>query len=185
VNVENPIAFSFIMQEDIYLLNNDKLQHSQPITLHIDNTVAEPEAPYIAPAATPVIETQPLSFKYLGGHKKNFLIVVHYQQHDFMHDKHLTALESTLTRLGFSMADVAIFNRAVYTDVAFAALEEFFKPQKMLLMGKNSLPAGIGAIELNKQTKFNNYPALLTFSFDEMMESVEYKKAFWEQMKQL
>ena len=102
-----------------------------------------------------------------------------------MHDKHLAALESTLARLGFNKDDVAIFNRAKYLDVEFEAMANFFKPQKLLLLGKSSMPMGIQAFELNRLSQLNGYPALLTFSCDEMMDSVENKKAFWEQMKQL
>ncbi|MDB4920993.1 hypothetical protein [Mucilaginibacter sp.] len=185
MNIENPIAFSFIMQDDIYLLNKDKLAYSTPAAPKPENTFAEPEPEYIPAAAVPVTEPKPVSFNYLGGHKKNFLVIVHYPEHDLMHDKHLMALESTLTRLGFSRDDVAIFNRAKYLDTEFGVMADFFKPQKLLLLGKNSMPADIGVFELNKLTQLNGYPVLLTFSFDEMMDSVENKKAFWEQMKQL
>jgi hypothetical protein len=180
--IENPIAFSFIMEDDIYLLNKDKAAYDTPKTPKPGLTVAEPEPEYIT--AT-VVESEPAGFDYLGGHAKNFLVIVHYPDHDFMYDKHLTALESTLIRLGFSRDDVAIFNLAKYIDAEFKALADFFKPHKMLILGKNSLPAGIEVIELNKLKQLNGYPVLFTFSFDEMMDSVESKKAFWEQMKQL
>ncbi|MCR8559137.1 hypothetical protein KXD93_15880 [Mucilaginibacter sp. BJC16-A38] len=199
MNIENPIAYSFIMQDEIYLLNKDKefyKEHavseqvatvappevavtvSEPVTI-----VAEPEPAYIATVVESMTKPQPVSFNYLGGNKRNFLVIVHYQEHDFMHDKHLTALESTLSRLGFNRDDVAIFNKAKQ-DAELEGLTAFFKPEKLLIMGKNSLPIGI-SIELNKLTQISNYPALFTFSFDEMMDSVENKKAFWEQMKQL
>jgi hypothetical protein len=185
MNIENPIAFSFIMQDDIYLLGKDKLTYSAPAAPKKENTFAEPEPVYSPAPVEPVAEPKAVSFSYLGGHKKNFLIIVHYPEHDVMHDKHLTALESTLTRLGFSRDDVAIFNRAKYLDVEFDAVTAYFKPKKLLLLGNSSLPAGIAAFELNKLSQLNGAPVLLTFSFDEMMDSVENKKAFWEQMKQL
>ncbi|ASU32145.1 hypothetical protein [Mucilaginibacter xinganensis] len=186
MNIENPTAFSFIMQDDIYLLNKDKEAYSAPAGSNPANAVAEPEPEYKRTVSVPpVAEPEPATFHFLGGHKKNFLVIVHYPEHDYMHEKHLAALESTLTRLGFSRDDVAIFNRAKYLDAEFAALAGFFKPQKLLLLGKSSRPAGLEAFELNKLLQLNGYPVLLTFSFDEMMDSVESKKAFWEQMKQL
>ena len=173
------------MQDDIYLLAKDKLAYSAPVAPKQENTFAEPETIYTPAPAEPVAEPLTINFNYLGGHKKNFLVIVHYPEHDVMHDRHLTALESTLTRLGFSRDDVAIFNRAKYLDIEFEAVAEYFKPKKLLLLGKSSLPAGIAAFELNRLSQLNGYPVLLTFSFDEMMDSVESKKAFWEQMKQL
>jgi len=191
MNIENPVAFSFIMQDDIYLLNKDKQPYTAPVTSETVSVLAEPETEYAVAAAAPVptpttvAEQQPVSFNYLGGHKKNFLVIVHYPEHDFMHDKHLAALESTLTRLGFGRDDVAIFNRAKHIDAEFETITSFFKPTKLLVLGKDSVPVGIGAIELNKLKQLNSYPALFTFSFDEMMDSIDNKKAFWEQVKQL
>ncbi|HEY8930116.1 MAG TPA: hypothetical protein VIM55_13035 [Mucilaginibacter sp.] len=185
MNIENPRAFSFIMQDDIYLLDADKQQYTQPAQQAPAATVAEPEPVYMSPAPPPVKETQPLSFNYLGGNKKNFCVMVHYPEHDFMHEKHLAALEATIGRLGFTRDDVAIFNRAKYPDAAFDVISAFFKPQKLLILGSSSRPSGIGSVALNTKKIINNHPTLFTFSFDEMMDSVENKKAFWEQMKLL
>ena len=185
MTVENPMAYSFIMQDDIYLLNADKEQYSQPQEVAAPSAVAEPEPIYAPVAPAPVIAPEPVSFKYLGGNKKGFLVITHYPEHDFMHDKHLAALESTLTRLGFNRDDIAIVNRVHYTDAYFDVLAAFFSPKKLLILGKQAIPAKMEALELNKLKQSGSLTALLTFSFDEMMDSVEHKKAFWEQMKQL
>jgi len=175
MKLENPAAFSFLLQDDIYLLNADKLAYSETKAeqvVEIETTVVE-------------IETPPVKFNYLGGHKKNFLVMVHYADKEFIDDNHLNALENIFKRLGLSLDDVAIFNRANYSTYNFEKLTDYFKPQKLLLLGKLSLPEGIGTVTLNKLQKLNNFPALYSFSFDEMMDSNENKKAFWEQMKQL
>lgn len=185
MTVENPMAYSFIMQDDIYLLNADKLQYAQPPETVTPSAVAEPEPQYTPAPAAAVALPEPVSFKYLGGNKKGFLVITHYPEHDFMHDKHLVALESTLTRLGFTRDDIAIVNRVHYTDTDFDVLAGFFAPKKLLILGKHAMPAKTGALELNKLKQSGTLTALLTFSFDEMMDSVEHKKAFWEQMKQL
>jgi hypothetical protein len=52
-------------------------------------------------------------------------------------------------------------------------------------MGSNALPQGIASISLNRVQSLGNSMVLYTFSFDEMMDSNENKKAFWEQMKAL
>ena len=131
-----------------------------------------------------MVETLPVNFNYLGGHKKNFLIIVHYPGQEFIADNHLIALESILGRLGFSLNDAAILNRANYADATFDLLNDFFKPQKLLILGKSSLPAGIAAPDLNKPKQLDNCKMLFSFSFNEMMDNNELKKIFWEQMKQ-
>jgi hypothetical protein len=185
MTVENPMAYSFIMQDDIYLLNADKEQYSQPQEITPPSAVAEPEPVYTPPSPAPVALPEPVNFKYLGGNKKGFLVITHYPEHDFMHDKHLAALESTLTRLGFNRDDIAIVNRVHYTDTDFDVLASFFTPKKLLILGKHAVPLKMEALELNKLKQSGTFTALLTFSFDEMMDSLEHKKAFWEQMKQL
>jgi len=175
VHIENPIAFNFIMQDELYLLNKDK-------TLYANINIAPPPIIEKQPVN---IETQPINFNYLGGHKKKFLIIVHYPELEFIDDKHLTALENILKRMEFSVDDVAIFNNATYADVKFEHLTDFFKPQKLLLLGKNAMPEDMEALTLNKPQQLNNCSTLFSFSFDDMMDDNEKKKAFWEQMKQL
>jgi DNA polymerase III psi subunit len=167
VNIENPAAFSFIMQDEIYLLNKDKIEYGRPR------------------ATEPVITTPELSFNYLGGNKKKFLVVVHYPGLEFIAESHLAALENILKRLEFSLDDIAILNKAKYDDVTLAGLTDFFKPAKLLLLGGNALPDGIGVLSSNEPKQINSFNVLFTFSFDEMMDNQEYKKAFWEQMKKL
>ena len=96
---------------------------------------------------------------------------------------YLTALENTLKRLGAALDDVAVLNRANYQDTAFEQLSAFFKPEKLLILGQNALPAGLSSPKLNQQAHVNNARVLFTFSFDEMMGNNDHKKIFWEQMK--
>lgn len=167
MNIENPAAFSFIMHDEIYLLNNDKTGYSVNTT------------------TLPTVQTPPLNFNYLGGDKKNFLVMVHYTTAQFINDTHLTALENILKRMQYSLDDVAIFNIATYAGVTFEQLMEFFKPQKLLLLGENAIPAGTQPLVFNKLEQLNNCNTLFSFGFDEMMNNNENKKVFWEQMKQL
>jgi len=173
VHIENPLAFSFIMQEDIFLLPNDKAIYNNPPAIAAEKV------------ELPVTETLPLSFNYLGKHKKNFLIITYYTDADFIAAGHLTALENTLKRLEFSLDDAAILNWAKHPEVTVEQLTGFFSPQKLLILGQNALPAELNHISLNKLQQINSCRTLFTFSFDEMMDNNDYKKAFWEQMKQL
>jgi len=186
MNVENPMAFSFIMQDDIYLLEADKSFYNTLVPITAANTVAEPEPVYVAaPVAETVVEKpEPANFKFMGGNKKHYLILTYYSDVEFIDEGHLTALQSTFGRLNTGPDDVAIVNRANYPDTNLESLRTFFNPQKLLFLGKNSLPAEIANTPLNKISPVEGIRTLLTFSFDEMMNSVEHKKAFWEQMKQ-
>ena len=171
MKIENPAAYSFILQDDIYLLGKDKNAYTA-------------DAP---PAALPepVLKTPKANFNYLGHNKKKFLITVNYPGTEFMEVAHLAALESTLKRLSFEMDDVAIVNLAGHPEVTSGELEDFFAPTMLLVLGKSALPRELDSLPFNKPTKHKQLDALLTYSFDEMMNSTENKKAFWEQIKQL
>jgi len=168
-NIENPLAYSFILQDDIYLLDADK------------QALKKREQP--APEAIVVTETPGPLFNYLGGHKKKYLVITHYPDADFMESAHLTALESTLKRLDTELDDVAVFNMASYPEAQFQQIIDFFKPEKMLILGKGALLPAMGVIHPHKPQPVGNVRTLFTFSFGEMMGSVENKKEFWDAMK--
>jgi hypothetical protein len=166
MKIENPASLRFIMQEDIYLLPADKTE--QPIAI-----------------TPPVLTTQVTDINYLGKYKKGFLIVAYYANEDYMTADHITALESILKRKEYDLDDVAIFNRFTYPDVDFEQVQTYFNPQKLLLLGENALPANLPALTFNQSQKIIEYPALYTFSFDEMMDNTPNKKVFWDQVKNL
>ena len=166
MNVENPAALRFIMQDDIYLLPADK--------------IASPKK-----TEEPVVQTPQPHFNYLGKNKKNLLIAVHYTDTEFIADEHLTALENILKRKDHMIDDVAILNMATQTVTNIAQIEAYFKPVKILILGAAALPASLEALAINQLRQLSNYTALYSFSFGEMMSSTDNKKAFWDQMKNL
>ncbi len=166
MKIETPAALRFIMQEDIYLLPADKAQQVSKPTESIS-------------------KTQKIDFNYLGKNNKKFLVVTYYTDHEFIAGAHLTALESILKRKDYDPDDVAIFNIANHTDAGFEQLKNYFNPQKILVLGKSALPANIGTLLFNQPQKLAQIMVLYSFSFDEMMDDVANKKAFWEQMKTL
>ncbi|MFD0793170.1 hypothetical protein ACFQZX_06045 [Mucilaginibacter litoreus] len=190
MKVEYPQAYRFILQDDIYLLENDKaIKH--PISG--STTPAEATEPQNSPVTTietpiqqivqSIVTTDEPVFNYLGSNNQNFLILVNYPSDQHISTNHLTALENILTRKGFALADVAILNMHNYRSIKFAAMAAFFKPTRMVIMGKDALPDGIGNLALNKPMQGKRTHVLYSFSFDEMMSSSDNKRTFWENMK--
>lgn len=210
MKVDNPQAFRFILQDELYLLPEDKV--AGPIAAPpVAVKAVEPDIPaVIAPlsqlAATPVIpssarEIEPANtaspvipqsiqtprpaFNYLGGNNKNFVILVNYASDEHIPAAHLTAMESILKRKDLVLDDVAIFNIHQHQPLAIAKVAELLKPLKMVIMGKEALPQGIGNLPFNSPVQGKKTTVLYSFGFDEMMSSNENKKAFWDQMKTL
>ena len=200
MKTENPAALRFIIDDDLYLLNSDKISTDAAATVLPDPTpkliytpkpIAADLTPQPAEIPEPIAanststETALPVFKYLGSNKKHFLIVVHYTDAEFIDNAHLTALQNILKRKELELDDVAIFNLAPYTNATHNLLTDFFKPEKLLVMGKNALPVNIAPLVINQPKQLDNLMALYSFSFDEMMSSNDHKKAFWDQMKNL
>ncbi len=198
IKVDNPNAFRFIMPDELYLLPQDKVAPLVPATAEpvaaalepvIAPQVAAPVEPVNTRQAAPVTEVpQPIktpepAFNYLGKNNKRFLILVDYPNEEFIASAHLAALESILKRKELALDDVAIMNVNKYQPVTIAKIAELLRPEKMVIMGKDALPQGIGNLILNSPVQGRKTNVLYSFSFDEMMSSNDNKKAFWEQMK--
>lgn len=195
--IENPAALQFIINEQIYLSKNDvgNLAQQAPVAAVAEEQasatpveiVPEPviaEAPVVA-EPVPVIETPVLNFNYLGKNAKGFLIICHYTGADTMDEKHLAALTSTLQRKELSLDDVAIVNLAKHAGATVRQIHSFFKPSRLLILGKQGILPGWDTFVFNQLLEKNDFKALYTHSFTDMMADREKAKAFWEQMKQL
>jgi hypothetical protein len=198
VRAENPAALRFILQDDIYLLPNDKAAIKATPAADVPEAIAipvveTPIVPIVTETPVPVVstpsitstETEAPAYNYQGDNKKAYLILTHYVNEDFIAANHLTALQNILQRLGYGLADIAIFNIVTKPAVSIIDLVNYFKPQKLLILGQNAVPAGMALPPLNQPKKMKNGVLLHSFSFDEMMDSTDKKKAFWEQIKNL
>jgi len=186
---DNPALLHYFLQDDLYLLNEDKNAYDgqqKPIIVPQAEAEVLPVIEAIAePIPTPVAETPKPNFNYLGGNKKQFLILVNYTGNEHMAEAHLKALESTLTRKTLAIEDVAILNTAKYTANNHNDFIGFFSPVKLLILGTPAIPAGMASPQLNVIQQLENRTQLFTHSFDEMLTDREKAKAFWEQMKNL
>jgi hypothetical protein len=175
VDIENPLALNFLMQDELYLLNNDKNLHSKQAFAGREIISVPHEA--IVPVAA--------DLTYYGNNKNGLLVLVHYAGEEFIAEAHLTALANILSRKGLALPDAAILNMHTHNKADFEGITSYFNPQKTLILGKKAMPTGLPPINLNQLQQMGAVNALYSYSFDEMMDNNENKKAFWEQMKLL
>lgn len=162
--IEHPAAFQFIINEDIYLLPQDKINPGK-------KSVRKEETPQV-------------TFNYKGNNKKQLLILTHYTDEEFIAGEHFTALQSILNRKGYDTDDIAILNIARHTT-DISAIKAHFLPLKMLILGQNALPAGMPSVSFNQLQQIESINVLHSFSFKDMMTNTDNKRTFWEQMKNL
>ena len=167
MNPELSASPLYFLQEDIYLLPEDR-----------DNYLQRPQLP-------PAVEETPApEFKYMGDYKKKVLIISHYPEQDVMDATHLSALESTLKRIGLAVDDVAILNIAAHPGLNYDLLTTQLNPDKLIILGIEALPDAMPAVTINQVQEVNGKPILYTFSFGEMMGNKENTKQFWNQVKE-
>ena len=162
---ENAALLRYFLQDDLYLLNEDK-------TAYATTPVAQPET-----------ETKKTGFNYLGGNNEKFLILVNYPAHEHLEEAHLKALESTLARKQLMRIDVAILNLAKHTEHNAAEVLGYFKPAKILILGMDAILQGLPPTVFNTAEAKSNYRQLHTYNFTEMIADRDKAKAFWEQVK--
>ncbi|MBD1394043.1 hypothetical protein [Mucilaginibacter glaciei] len=198
MKVENPQAFRFIMPDEIYLLDQDKgdktttLAENPVLTQPAPEPVLAPETeieqvipPPPAAAQPVVVQTPGSAFNYLGNNNKRFLILTSYHNEQFIAPAHQAALENILKRKELDLNDVVILNTHTYPEATIKQLYGHFKPDKILILGANAIPEGLTKPTLNQPVRTSTIAILYSYSFDEMMDSNENKKVFWEQMKTL
>lgn len=173
MKVETPSAFRYFFHEDVFLLDKERQLFDGTATL---------KAP-LETAPEPASKPEPVNYRHLGNNLKAFLILVCYPNNEFIPPDHLAALEATLKRKEYTINDVAIVNVHTYADASIEDIKTFFEPEKIMIMGQRTAPKGLTEAPFNKPAQLGGIMVLVTHAFDEMMNSNEHKKAFWEQVK--
>lgn len=173
MKAEYNAALQILMNDDLFLTNNDRHHVNEPVTLNL----VEEAIQQVADVKTVTLN----EFDFLGKNRKNFLILIDQS----LQENHLKALESTLLRKQLLLDDVAILNYADYKNFNFEQLNAVFTAQKLVLFGLKPENLGLPEMVMNQVINNQNCQILYTYNFDEMLGNKEKTKAFWEPMKNL
>ncbi|NEU10055.1 hypothetical protein GZH53_17145 [Flavihumibacter sp. R14] len=169
---QNPASLKMLFTEDIYLIQNEK--HA-PV---IPAAVIPVEAP-----AKPESDLQASSFEYLGDNNKYFLILHDDKIHTRMNPVHQEMLLKVMAAKKLELRDLAIVNISRYPDVKFDSLKNFFSCTRVVLFGVQTSDIGLAALKLNKEQSAGNVRVLATYSLEDMRNSADKKREFWNVMK--
>jgi len=126
------------------------------------------------------------NFDFLGGNKKNILILVNVA--DFVHlsDENLQFLTSVLAACKLSIADVAILNLNRLFQYDEIQLKDFFKPNTIIYfdIDFSNLDTVIPN-QLYEVTTITNINYLRTQSLQVIAENIEAKKQLWNCLKMI
>lgn len=171
--VDDPGALRLLMTEDLYRVPEPEIL--QP--------VAETKAAETIPNSSAEPKEEPPVFSYLGENNKYFLILVNDSTHQHLNTADRDTLTKILQAKGMELRDVAIVNVHRHPNLTFAHLKDFFVPARIVFFGLSSQQFGLPAISANQPEKHLETHLLCTFSFGEMQNDINKKKAFWQVMK--
>lgn len=162
MKASDPAALQYLMTEDIYLISEEEL----------------------AETSLNSQETGP-SFNYLGENNKFMLLLIREDSHPNLRSNELEALANILGAKRMSIKDVAIVNQRKYTACSWKEFKGYFGCRSIVLFGVDPPDLKIRPLPKNVITDFEGMQVLFTYSFAEMMNSVDKKREFWNQMKKL
>ncbi|OAQ38648.1 hypothetical protein A5893_14680 [Pedobacter psychrophilus] len=202
LQTNNLIALSLLINEDVYLLDHDRLtviDDADNETQLIENlkeeilVVKEPSEKYnpkseetIAPILSNTLikdEVVKLDYKYLGDNNKYVLIIVNEPNFDFLNKKDLTFLTKILGAKKLEINDVAIINLAKYPSLDFNDLKSFFGFSKLITFGINPKILKVDGSVPNKKFMFKDIAILGTWDLYKLDEDVKKKTTFWNELK--
>lgn len=162
MKASDPVALQYLMTEDIYLISEEQIPQTSE-----DGT-----------------ETN-LIFNYLGENNKFMLLLIQEDSHPNLRSNELEALANILGAKRMSLKDVAIVNQRKYSTSSWKEFKTYFACSSIVLFGIDPPEVKIRTLPKNAITDFEGMQVLFTYSFSEMLNNVDKKREFWNQMKKL
>jgi DNA polymerase III psi subunit len=124
-----------------------------------------------------------ISFDYLGGNNRFFLLLVNSPNEKHLEKQHLDLLLKILQAKGLQQEDVAILNIANQPPLNFEVLHTFFACAKICLFGIAPATLGLANTASNEPFTHEGVRVLATFGLAELEQTQHKKVAFWNAMK--
>lgn len=199
LKISHPLALNFLMTEDLYSLKGDEVQPAVAITTKDENKTVEPVSEVSLPTISitknipqiieipkePEAKSESLVFDYLGENNKYILILVKEPAHKVIDPKELETLANILKGKKQEIKDVAIVNLNSYPSANYTNLKSFFACNSIIMFGVNPAQIAVEGIQANQISSFQGTKILATYSIAEMLNSLDKKRAFWDEMKKL
>lgn len=178
LHTDDPVALRYLMSDTLFDIGETDLDDADLADVNAEFTLAQETS-----------KNQELTF--LGKNQSGFLFVFHDQARPEQHrlpDPEMEAFEKILGALELKIDDIALINIASIQP-NFSDLLSFFKPRKVIVLGTPLHLTGLHDLESQPalhQVFFKEKLSVLhSYSFNEMMDNVDRKRAFWSNMKLL
>jgi hypothetical protein len=167
---------------------------AEPEALHLFFTDDIYLVPEQVPAAAAVPETplpeavelpQP-TFNYLGGNKRNILILVYDEQHQVSDEAGRELLRKIVKSINLATPDFALLNYAGYKTASFAQLAAFFSPKLVFSFGVSPRMLGLSAAHAQDSlVKEGATSCIFSSELRALDQDPAAKKTLWSCLKNL
>ena len=172
----NPVSLKMLFTEDIY-----SIQEDNPAILKHDNPTEGDAREQNIPISN-IGKPTPI-FEYLGENNKYFLVLHDDKIHTRINPVHQEMLLKVMAAKKLELRDLAIVNICRYPDLKFESLKTFFSCTRVVMFGITPSDLGLDTLKFNREQSADNVRILATYSLEDMRNSPEKKREFWNIMK--
>jgi hypothetical protein len=179
----NGDALRLFFTDDVYLVNEPAITWGlppEPAPIVPANDAIE-----VAPVAI-LAESKPIpDFKFLGGNKRNILILVNDEENDVSDESGRDLLRKIVKSINLVSADFALVNYARYKGASFQQLSDFFKSSLVFSFGVE--PSHLGLTDHASNTIVLEGAVRLIFSHElrKLDADLAVKKMLWGVLQKL
>ena len=175
---QNQATLKMLFTDDIYFIQEDKGQ------IPVQGPVIQPSLVEVPGKDEPELSAS-IEFEYQGENNKYFLVLIDDKIHTRMNPVHQEMLLKVMSAKKMELRDLAIVNINRYPEVKLNALKSFFSCSRLVMFGVVPAQIGMPSISQNKIESAGNIKVLATYSLEEMRNSADKKREFWNVMKNL
>lgn len=167
LHTSDPLALQALMNEALFDVQDASVR------------IQEEASTVISP-----VEDRKEAFVFDGNKDKGILFILRYQEYPYFSPEAQDAFVKILEATKIKKEEVALVNLAHPDNPNdFKMIMEYFSPTKIILLGVEPKSLKLPEIEHNSYMKGRIAVVFNTFSFEEMFDNVEKKRAFWGEFK--
>lgn len=174
----HPVALQALMTEVLFSFKEEE----PTLKVEVDNSSARAENREAKQVGSE--EKIDKTFVYQGNMDKGILFILRYQEYPYFSPQADDAFMKIMKAIGLSKEEVALVNLAHPDNPnEFKQIMEFFSPQKIILLGVDPKSLRLPEIQHNSYMRGRIAVVFNTFSFEEMFDDLDKKRAFWNEFK--
>jgi hypothetical protein len=179
----NGDALRLFFTDDVYLVNEPAITWGLP--LEPAPISPRDEVVLAAPAEMSSELNRRFNFKFLGGNKRNILILVNDEENDVSSESGRELLRKIVKSINLVSADFALVNYASYKGATFVELSDFFKSSLVFSFGVE--PSRLGLIDHPSNMVVQQGAVRMIFSYElrKLDADLSVKKALWGVLQKL